>query len=198
MNLNSQLSDSARDFLNVVWPKIKELSWLDGELAPVEATTIKEWANKLDTLSGIDAWYIKKNSGLSGIASRVQWKPEQSQKYPYNTFNIRYKKPSGAKTEYQKRIEAINSDGELLYPYWTCHAYLCDKEFGPILSMALARTVDVIEACSLGIGFERINPTDGTTFINVPWRKLHNEGYQFYAFPSSITAQLRLLEVSRV
>lgn len=189
MNLNSQLSDSSRDFLNIVWPKIKELGWLDGDLIPVEATSIKAWAKQLDTLSGIDAWHIKEDSGLSGIASRIQWEPPDPTYYPYNTFNVRYSRISGAKTEYQKRTEAIASNGEMIYPYWTCHAYLQYKQIGPLLSMGLARTVDVIESVTLGLGFSKPNPTDGTIFINVPWFVMHREGYKIFTLPDDITKQ---------
>jgi hypothetical protein len=41
-----------------------------------------------------------------------------------NTFTIRYKRASGAKTEYQKRSEAILNNKGYLYPYLTIQAYL--------------------------------------------------------------------------
>jgi len=192
-NFNNNLSDSSCDFLNIVWPKLQQLEWLKGELLPVEATTYKEWAKKLDVLAGIDAWLVKEKMGLVGIASRVQWNPKRNNRdYPYNTFNIRYSRISGANTEYQKRLAAITSGGELLYPFWMCHAYLENKKIGPLLSLGLVKTTDAIEAIALGLGYNQRNPNDGTIFKCIPWQSLVSRGYKVLTFPFYLQDKLPL------
>jgi len=181
------LSQSANDFKNLVWPKIKEAGWLQGELEPVELQSTTQWAKQLDVLAGIDAWEIKPQ-GLVGIASRVQWRPAKdnnysNSQYPYNTINIRKQTKGGGLTELAKRTIALTSGGELIYPFWTCHAYLEQPTSGPVLSVGLIKTQDIIEAISLGFGFDKKNPEDGNIFRCVPFLILHSQGYHIYTYP---------------
>lgn len=130
------LSDSARDFKEIVWPNIKE--WFgEGELIPVEAVTESNMARKLDMYSGIDAWYIQPSEGIRGISCRVQWGPKA-----WQSFTIRKKRDSGARTEYEKLCNAINNDW--LYPYWFSQSYLTERK-GKLLSSGLGKTKDLIE-----------------------------------------------------
>ncbi len=184
----TNISESARDFQHLVWPLIRKLGWLKGELIPVEATSTKDWSEQLDMLAGIDAWE-RKPKGLTGIASRVQWRPRYDKGYPYNTFNIRMSRVSGADTEFKKRIQAIHSGGELIYPYWTCHAYLEAKIVGPVLSVGLIRTEDLLECISLGLGFNKSNHEDGTIFQCIKFIVLYNEKVPIQVEPSSILKQ---------
>jgi hypothetical protein len=53
------LSQSASDFVNIVWPVVKELPLIGGgQLQPVEASSDAEFAKTLDMLAGIDAWQV--------------------------------------------------------------------------------------------------------------------------------------------
>lgn len=132
---DENLRESAKDFLNVVWPKIKE--WFgSGDLIPVEAITDSEMAILFDQKSGIDAWYIEDENGIRGIASRVQWGWKD-----WRTFTVRMKTIFGGRTEYQKLTNAIENDW--LYPHWTCQAYLTKNKH--LLNVGRCKTKDLIE-----------------------------------------------------
>lgn len=129
-----KLRESARDFLEVVWPQIR--NWFgNGELIPVEAVTESEMAKCLDRNAGIDAWYIETENGIRGIASRVQWGKD------WKTFTVRIKTVFGSRTEYQKLSNAIKNDW--LYPYWFVQAYLTESK--KLLNVARCKTKDLIE-----------------------------------------------------
>lgn len=83
----------------------------------------------LDTHSGID-YVAEKEGSLFGIACRVQWGCN------YESFTIRYKRKSGAKTEYEKRLTAI--DNGAFYPAWTMQMY-CDAS-NEIIAAAACKT----------------------------------------------------------
>ena len=129
------MSRSSRCFINTVWPAIAGLCG-GGELRPVELSS-DDMAEQLDMLAGIDAWQIVKDTGIRGLAVRVQWCPES-----YETFTVRYERRNGAKTEYAKRVEAMVDDRRgWLFPHLTCQAYLTEREI--MLSVAVVRTKDL-------------------------------------------------------
>lgn len=110
------LTKSAAAFRDVVWPTLAaDLG--GGDLVPVESVASAAFAKDLDVLAGVDAWQVVRPSGMRPLASRVQagWGR-------INTFTIRYSLRSGARTEIDKRIDAIR-DG-YLYPAITVQAYL--------------------------------------------------------------------------
>lgn len=112
------------------------MSHIKGDLVNIE-TNDSLLANMFDQYSGIDAFQIVKGQ-LRGVAIRVQWGNA------WNTFTIRYKRASGAKTEYQKRSEAILSNNGYLYPYLTIQAYLDKRgDASDILSCCVIKTEDL-------------------------------------------------------
>lgn len=115
------LSESAENFKQVVWPRIKD-DIGGGYIEPVESVMNEGMTKELDILAGIDAWQVINKKGIRGIASRVQYGRA------WDTFTIRYSRPSGAKTEYQKRVDQL-TDGSFLLPEYTIQAYL-DKQIG--------------------------------------------------------------------
>lgn len=128
------LKKSSRDFLLHVWPVIQRKCG-GGQIKPVEVLHDNDLARDLDVLCGIDVWQTVNGEGARGIASRVQ--PGDTN---WQTFTVRRRRFSGAKTEYQKRLEAINSGGRFIYPYLTCQAYVGDQG---LLGVGLVRTVDL-------------------------------------------------------
>ncbi|MBA7579003.1 hypothetical protein ES708_20869 [subsurface metagenome] len=88
----------------------------------------------LDDISGIDIIW-KKDNKVKGIASRVQWEEE-----PYDTFTIRYKRKSGARTEYEKRLQTI---GESYCPHLTMQMYCNNRKENILESMAIIKTEDL-------------------------------------------------------
>lgn len=179
------LSQSASDFVNIVWPVVKELPLIGGgQLQPVEASSDAEFAKTLDMLAGIDAWQVLSSPmAMRGLASRVQWGQA------HNTFTVRIALPSGAETEYHKRIRSLGQREQgFLYPHLTVQAYL-DQAGGALLSAAVVRTADLFEKARLLVenrsklrldersrlfGF-RQNP-DGTEFLYMSWSYLRYEG----------------------
>jgi len=80
--VQEDLNESSKIFKRTVWPEIQ--SWFDnGQLIPVESVTASKMADKLDVYAGIDAWHFKKEKGIRGIASRVQWLGKA-----FNTFTV--------------------------------------------------------------------------------------------------------------
>lgn len=134
------LSDSAFDFERVVWPVVRR--WMGGgELRPVEAVVHSGFDKDLDTLSGIDGWHIlREEHAIRGIASRVQ--PVGDGEKRWDTFTIRYSRPSGSPTEYQKRLHALqNAERGFLLPHITTQAYVAKpSRQGRLLSVAMLRT----------------------------------------------------------
>lgn len=87
-----------------------------------------------DRYSGIDAIQITKDNQIRTMAIRVQFGKA------WNTFTIRFKRHTGAKTEYEKRLDAIKN--EKLYPNLTLQCYL-SPDLKEILSYGLIFTKDL-------------------------------------------------------
>lgn len=171
----TDLSNSTNDFHRLVAPILRR--GMGGELIPVEGNTDDRLRTLLDTLSGIDAWHMKHEYGLRGIGSRIQWMPAGSA--PYNTFTIRYRRETGAMTEFEKRCQAIRGDGGWLYPHLTVHAYVREPALGgELLSLGIARTVDVMDYIMKHAPPTRKVHQDGAAeFYCVDWDRYRDYGY---------------------
>ena len=147
-------------FLTEVWPRIKERCG-GGQIRPVEILKDDEIAKELDVLCGIDIWQVIDGQGARGIASRVQNETRESKKgINWKTFTIRYSRnDTGAKTEYHKRKEAIET-GRYIYPFLTCQAYFDHGEF---VGGGIARTIDVFN----NINLRQKRTADNATFLYV-------------------------------
>lgn len=171
------LSDSSRDFVNLVWPAIKHLLG-GGDIEAVEAVTTDRTTERLDWLAGIDAWhYLADDGGMRGIASRVQWlDPRFAASWPWRTFTIRRSLASGRPTEWHKRLEAVmDQDRGLLYPHLTIQAYLRAKVVGPVDSVGVVRTEDLVRY--VDDNRCRIRKTrSGETFFVIGWDELRCRG----------------------
>lgn len=177
------LSQSARDFLDYVYPKIKHEKWLgEGELIPVEAVTENKMAILLDQYAGIDAWYIRKKVGIRGLASRVQYN------YTCNTFTIRKSRESGVRTEFDKLRYAIEK--QWIHPYWFSQAYISPtKPQKKLYSVALCKTFDLIRYIQQEQkGYDKdyyvqsVDRCGAATFYVVPWSRFEKKGYFFKKF----------------
>lgn len=156
-------------FAGQVWPIISgEIG--GGELILMEGRPDTHLALMLDARAGIDGWQLIQNGGIRGIASRVQ-KSERV----WRSFTVRYRLPSAAPTEYQKRKHAIESDDGQIYPHFTVHAY-AKTETGPITAVAVCRTKDLISAIDAGLAVERM--CSGTTFKAIFWDCMSKAGYE--------------------
>lgn len=134
----NDLNKSNKAFVEIVWPNIKNLLH-DGEIMPIEIMRDNEVARSLDVLAGIDFWQTIEGHGARGIASRVQFGS-----IDWGTFTIRKSRDSGARTEFDKRKEAIESD-MFVYPHVTVHAYVDGDN---LLSAGIAKTKNIFDAIS--------------------------------------------------
>jgi hypothetical protein len=134
LDFRGALKRSSQQFKEILQADI--LDKLHGEFEIVEGVTVEKMARLLDVLGGVDVWHVDHENGMRGIALRIQTTSKN-----WHTFTIRNKRDSGAKTEYEKRKNAINNN--YIYPYLTIQAYI-NNENRPV-SWAVARTADIIK-----------------------------------------------------
>lgn len=184
------LSDSAQNFKDIVWPAVNE--WLGGgELIPVESVTNNSFTNLLDILAGIDAWQVKNDLGIRGIASRIQWGAH------YESFTIRKKRTTGAKTELDKRLKVLTRAGDWLFPYWTIQAYITKRKDGELLYACATKTKDLFRYIYTKIKNKqniptRINPDDENEFYVIWINELLKENIMVH-FHKDTTNQYKFL-----
>ena len=157
------------------------LNLLKGEeIIQVEGTD-NEVLKMLDQTCGIDYYNKHEETGLVwGIASRFQ--PIASGCTPWNTFTVRRTRESGVPTEYTKRKYAIEHGGE--YPYLTLQAYVDEKD-ETVVSMAIARTKDIIESIDRRLAYVRRTRSDNhgqASFYVIDWDKLREYGYKVLVY----------------
>lgn len=176
-SLLKAMRQSARVFAEHVWPIIEP--WIGGgKLVPIETVTDSEIAQQLDMLAGIDAWQIHAD-GICGIASRVQAgkaaiDPKTGR--PWKTFTVRERKTSGARTEYAKRKDAIET-GRWLYPILTVQAYVTDWNHPEILSVGMAKTTDIIACIDKDLADLKPTHEGDAWFYAVGWGVMWTHDY---------------------
>lgn len=138
--VTKNISDSASDFLNVVWPAFKDVPGVGGgEILPMETEKDVALAKELDRRAGVDAWQLMDGqTGMRAIASRVNWGTD------YRNFTVRYRYGGGTESEYFKRLYAIeNPELGLAKPHLTIQAFVSERG-GELLSAAAIPTEDLI------------------------------------------------------
>jgi hypothetical protein len=138
-----------------------------------------EVGKDLDTLAGIDG-YQRWQLCMRAIAGRAQRGSN------WRTFTIRISRPSGARTEYEKRIWAVKHKNEgALFPYWTMHSYLAD-DGSNVLGVGLAKTEELypwIEKTEHdGHRFDRKPAPGGQRFLIIPWWMYQQSGLYFFEY----------------
>ena len=176
MDLSSKLFDEQ------VWPLCREACGY-GRLLQMEGVRDNELAKQLDTLAGIDGWQIRGKwksdpGGMRGIAARVQVGTD------WRTFTIRKQRDTGASTEYEKRVEAIDGKMGYLYPIITVHSYAVGWD-GPILSVGISRTITIIRFIQdrLRRGIAKQNRTErrgAADFWVCKWAEMNRAGYPVF------------------
>lgn len=174
-----RIGQSSRDFLNIVWPQLGKRF---GEIIPVESVTANTFAKELDARSGIDNWLIGRDGHMRGLASRVQWHDRG-----YGTFTIRVRTRYGNETEYHKRKREIATDGAIT-PFYVCQAYV-STDRTRLVSAAIGRMRDVIEAIDDDIGGLLPRNPDGSQGWKVPWAELRRRGAPIEEWPAITAAQ---------
>jgi len=174
------LSDSAYDFVRVVWPVARKLI-SGGEIVPVEAVANDDFARTLDIYAGIDAWQIVAAQGqMRGIASRIQWGAKR-----WDTFTVRCSRDSGAETEYDKRQRCLARPLEgWLYPAYTVQAYVTARRTGLLLSVAAIPTADLFHYLHYCAEEVKVNRTHNAEFKVARWERLLYHGYGIRMWPT--------------
>lgn len=158
----TKANQDVNKFLNFINSMTK-----DGkELIEIESTD-NNILQMFDKFSGVDAIQITKDNQIRGVAMRVQYGNA------WNTFTIRYKRTSGAKTEYEKRVEALKN--EKAYPHLTVQCYL-SNDGNEILSVGIIRTRDLYEQIEKYPHIRNFRKAgeDGNIFLWVSFKKLSN------------------------
>lgn len=149
--------DSVRAFEAIQHTVIPKL--IAGEIIRIEKQD-NEILLTIDQKAGID--YIRSNeTGLQGVAWRAQWGDRA-----WDTFTIRYKRHSGAETEYEKRIRQIR-DG-YLYPAFTMQGYFDRRKTNLPLSVGIVKTLELYELIVGTPGVVHENRSDNQ-FLFVRW-----------------------------
>lgn len=159
------LSASSRAILSIkdsILPKL-----ISGRIHSIEESK-NDTLLLFDKHSGIDL--IRQNKiGLQGVASRVQFGKD------WQTYTIRSKRQSGAKTELEKRLAQIQRG--YFYPEFTLQAYFDSRKDLNLRSIAVVRTVDLYH-------FVINNPsrvqerTSDNEFLVCSWHDLKSLGYE--------------------
>jgi hypothetical protein len=161
------------------------LSHIKGDLVNIE-TNDTQLANLFDQYSGIDAFQVV-NKQLRGVAIRVQWGKA------WDTFTIRFRRSSGARTEYEKRSEAIFSDKGYLYPYLTIQAYIDKRDDAQnILSCCVVKTLDLYKY--IFVNMPNLKPRtcpEGNEFLHIKFDDLSRAGAQLIRFGTEYQKQKR-------
>lgn len=155
------LSDSAYDFMRVVWPAVQPV--IGGRIEPVESNVSEGLGRDLDILGGIDAWQMFDGKGMRGIASRVQWGKN------WRSFTVRTERQNGVRTEFEKRCYALDHpERRWLLPALTIHAYVEEpRRKGDLIEAAVVETAVLYEFARFYPCESLTNRDDGTLFK--PW-----------------------------
>lgn len=175
LDFKGAISRSSEQFKGCLESELKGV--LKGEFVIAEGVTTDNFAKQLDILAGIDIWHIDQLRGMRGVALRIQTGYKN-----WHTFTVRGKRDSGVKTEYQKRLEAIENN--YLYPYLTVQAYVTPKT--ELIACAIVKTIDLIAMVSSGncelrkTGKGQIGQAE---FYVVDWYAMKNYGYKVVIKP---------------
>lgn len=168
LEVEKDMQWSSTLFCDMVWPLVKK-HFGGGELLLMEGRPDMELAKLLDMRAGIDGWHVMQSGGIRGIASRIQ----KGDKV-WATFTVRKSRFNGAPTEYEKRVESIESENGQIYPHLTVQAY-AKTTHGPILAAAVCKTRDLIGYIQKGLA--EVRRTTNAEFYICAWQAMKEAGY---------------------
>jgi hypothetical protein len=172
------LEKSQKIFSENVIPVLKTMGF-DGEYLPIEKVHPNELEKSFDAYAGIDIWFVKLEIGMRGIASRIQ--TIRNGYRPYNTFTIRLKRCTGSKTEFEKRLYAI--ENKWLYPFYTLQAYV-KEETKEVLSVAICKTEELYRIAEAQKELNiKVNSEDSNQFIFINWDEFNEDDIRIWQNP---------------
>lgn len=140
----------------------------------IECVSTDEHKKLLDMSAGIDVW-VYNSYGIRGLASRIQYGKA------YNTFTIKKERASGTKTEYKKRVEAIEKN--YLYPFYTMQAYI-DINKNQLISLAVCQTQSLFTKISNNqycIKNTGSNQNGQAAFYIIDWKEFDNNEIKIFS-----------------
>ena len=168
-------------FKETIFPEIQGAWFKGGVLIPVESVE-SPLAEKVDVFIGSDYYVNIPGKGLRGIGNRVQYYRN------YKSFTTRFDRRTGWKTEFQKRLTAIEEDYD--YPYYTIQSYLNkpvfkleEGETQKIYNVGMCKTKDLILHIANGeegrdFQFNEVKNFGAADFIFVNWCRLLEVGIE--------------------
>ena len=151
----------------LIYPKIKDLGYISGNIESTEYIDNSDILIKiLDQKCGVDAISINDNVVYS-ISNRIQYGKS------WDSFTIRYQTSAGSyNTEYKKRKLSISTGG--LYPEYIIQSYINNDN--ELLSIGVARTIDIIKYITDEHPKLKSNVQDGSLFYPVYWKDIKMVG----------------------
>jgi hypothetical protein len=172
------IHSSSEDFYALAWPVLAP--GLGTECIPVETAAGSEFAEALDTRTGIDMLIVGHDRITRGLASRIQWW------YPPHPANLtmRVRSRGGQRTEYHKR-RAEQAAAGAVTPYYACHGFVDKPDAGVhrngsrppgpevpgkrLIGCAVVLMADFAAAVSNRVGSALPPNPDGSRGWTVPW-----------------------------
>jgi hypothetical protein len=127
-----QHAEEAKKHFYLIRHRVEQI--LDGFLVSTERPELV--SGFLDRHAGIDALLTGRAEGLYGVAIRIQ------KTINYRSFTIRKERETGAITEYEKYLKAVQNG--CFAPTITVQAYV-DTQNGTVLSGGVALTADIYD-----------------------------------------------------
>ena len=165
-DFKTDLRDSITDFKRLVQPKLIDLGFIEGRIRHVESNNPDAMCSELDRIAGIDAWVVNSKKGIFGLSSRIQWG------IPYDTFTIRKRRTSGARTEYAKHTEAMSSGGVRGQIMVQAYVTRRNDPTSELRAVAVASDEDIWALIGQGLCFDEKNTDDDNEFIVISWKEL--------------------------
>lgn len=156
---DTKSAKNSANIFSIVIPIIEQQ--LNGKIISIEQND-DQITKLLDTKCGVDGLLIH-NKGVYGIAHRVGYD------VAWNTFTIRVKDSSGAKTE----IDHLCSNG--IKPYYHIQSYV---KGDTILSMAIAKTDDIVDYIEKYSPPIKTASKSGDQFTIIKWSDFKSADYK--------------------
>jgi hypothetical protein len=152
-----------------------------------------ELEKHLDTSCGVDYIISDKKANRT---IELAWRAIKSKikQYPtrgvYNAFSLRQKRNlpnSESYCELAKRLDAVQFG--LSYPRWTAEVYYDPLDNDSLLSLAVAKSSDILDAYNKGY-WRNCNPNDRNKMVffrDVSWKLMREHGYKIYDWYRDVT-----------
>lgn len=170
-NFETSLKKSMDAYRRYVRPVIGR--YISGKLIVIEGKTDDELAEMFDQCASIDI-IRQSEKGLEGVASRIQFG------HNWRTFTVRFKRDSGAHTEYEKLVYAYKN--RLMCPKFTYQAYIENDALSGLAVVETASLLDYIEKHKPKVRHTGADQSGQASFYICPWDDIRTKGYKILEY----------------